>query len=101
MQIGSDVNFLFLEVLPRLNPGVIVHIHDIYLPAAGRRDWVMDGVRFWNEQYLLQAFLIMNKDFDVLFANHYLAGRYSDDLKATFPQSPYWDGGSFWIRRNI
>lgn len=101
VQIGSDVNFLLLEVLPRLRPGVIVHIHDIYLPAAGRRDWVMDGIRFWNEQYLLQAFLIMNKDFDVLFANHYLAGRYSDDLKTTFPQSPYWDGGSFWIRRNI
>lgn len=99
VQIGSDVNFLFLEVLPRLNPGVIVHIHDIYLPAAGRRDWVMDGIRFWNEQYLLQAFLILNKDFEVLFANHYLAGKYSDDLKTMFPQSPYWDGGSFWIRR--
>ena len=79
---------------------MIVHIHDIYLPAAGRRDWVIDGVRFWNEQYLLQAFLIMNKEFDVLFANHYLAGKYLDDLKTTFPRSPDRDAGSFRIRRN-
>jgi len=101
VQIGSDVNFLFLEVLPRLKPGVIVHIHDIYLPAAGRRDWVMENTRFWNEQYLLQAFLIMNKGYEVLFANYYVSGRYLQDLKATFPHSPYWHGSSFWMRRAL
>ena len=101
VQIGSDVNYLFLEVMPRLKPGVIVHIHDIYLPAAGRRDWVMENARFWNEQYLLQAFLVMNKGYEVLFANYYLARRYLQDLKATFPRSPYWDGSSFWMRRTL
>jgi hypothetical protein len=105
VQIGSDVNFLFLEVLPRLKPGVIVHIHDIYLPAAGRRDWVMEDARFWNEQYLLQAFLIRNKEFEVLFATYYLAVKYLDDLTAAFPkapcEAPYWHGSSFWMRRTL
>src|SRR4029077_19197551 len=71
VKIGGDVNYLFLEVLPRLNPGVIVHVHDIFLPFDYRRDWVMDELRFWTEQYLLQAFLMFNSDFEVLMANHY------------------------------
>ena len=57
VKIGSDVNYFFLEVLPRLRPGVIVHVHDIFLPFEYRRDWVLDELRFWTEQYLLQAFL--------------------------------------------
>lgn len=101
VQIGSDVNFLFLEVLPRLKPGVIVHVHDIHLPSAGRRDWIMEQARFWNEQYLLQAFLIMNKGYEVLFATHYFASKYLGTLKATFPRSPYWKGSSFWMRRTL
>ena len=52
VKIGGDVNYLFLEVLPRLKPGVIVHVHDIFLPFEYRRDWVLDEFRFWTEQYL-------------------------------------------------
>jgi Methyltransferase domain len=99
VKIGGDVNYLFLEVLPRLKPGVIVHVHDIFLPFDYRRDWVMDELRFWTEQYLLQAFLSFNCEFEVLMANSYLAHRYMEDLKATFTRSPWWGGGSFWIRR--
>ena len=99
VKIGGDVNYLFLEVLPRLKPGVIVHVHDIFLPFDYRRDWVMDELRFWTEQYLLQAFLSFNSEFEVLMANGYLAHRYVEDLKATFVNSPWWGGGSFWIRR--
>lgn len=99
VKIGGDVNYLFLEVLPRIKPGVIVHVHDIFLPFDYRRDWVMDEFRFWTEQYLLQAFLIFNSQFEVLMANSYLAHRYMEDLKATFPKSPWWGGGSFWMRR--
>ena len=53
---GGDVTLLFLEVLPRLQPGVVVQVHDVFLPFEYPRDWVMDSLRFWNEQYLLQAF---------------------------------------------
>src|SRR4029077_17078568 len=101
VKIGGDVNYLFLEVLPRLKPGVIVHVHDIFLPRDYRRDWVMDEFRFWTEQYLLQAFLMFNSDFEVLMANSYLSHYYEEDLKATYPSLPSWDGGSFWMRRKI
>ena len=99
VKIAGDVNYLFLEVLPRLKPGVIVHVHDIFLPFDYRRDWVMDELRFWTEQYLLQAFLSFNSEFEVLIANAYLGHRYMEDLKTAFPNSPWWGGGSFWMRR--
>jgi hypothetical protein len=99
VKIGGDVNYLFLEGLPRLKPGVIVHVHDIFLPFEYRRDWVMEEFRFWTEQYLLQAFLTFNSEFEVLMANSYIGHYYKEDLKATFPSLPYWGGGSFWMRR--
>lgn len=99
IKIGGDVNYLFLEVLPRLKPGVIVHVHDIFLPFDYRRDWVMKEFRFWTEQYLLQAFLIFNSEFEVLMANGYLNHYHRAQLKATFPSLSSWGGGSFWMRR--
>jgi len=99
VKIGGDINYLFLEVLPRLNPGVIVHVHDIFLPFEYRRDWVLDEFRFWTEQYLLQAFLIFNSEFEVLMANSYLNHYHQPDLKAAFPNLRRWIGGSFWMRR--
>ena len=99
IKIGGDVNYLFLEVLPRLKPGVIVHVHDIFLPFDYRRDWVMKEFRFWTEQYLLQAFLIFNSEFEVLMANGYLNHYHRAHLKATFPSLSSWGGGSFWMRR--
>jgi len=40
---GSDVNFLFFDVLPRLKAGVFVHVHDIFLPMEYPRDWVIEA----------------------------------------------------------
>src|SRR5205823_1258330 len=99
VKIGGDVNYLFLEVLPRLKPGVIVHVHDIFLPFEYRRDWVLDEFRFWNEQYLLQAFLTFNSEFEVLLANSYLNHYHQEDLKAAFRNLSSWASGSFWMRR--
>ena len=99
VKIGSDVNYLFLEILPRLRPGVIVHVHDIFLPFEYRRDWVLDELRFWNEQYLLQAFLQFNSEFEVLMANSYLNHYYKNDLRVAFPALGSWESGSFWMRR--
>ena len=99
VKIGGDVNYLFLKILPRLKPGVIVHVHDIFLPFEYRRDWVVDELRFWNEQYLLQTFLTFNSEFEVLLANSYLNHYHQEDLKAAFRNLPSWAGGSFWMRR--
>ena len=101
LKIGSDVEFLFLEVLPRLNPGVIVHIHDIFLPANYPRRWVVDELRFWNEQYILQAFLAFNRAFEVLWAASYMNIKHPERLESAFPS--YKRGqrppGSFWMRK--
>jgi predicted O-methyltransferase YrrM len=99
VKIGGDVNYLFLEVLPRLNPGVIVHVHDVFFPFEYRRHWVLNELRFWTEQYLLQAFLTFNSEFEVLLANYYLSRYHEEQLRAAFPDLPRWIGGSFWMRR--
>jgi predicted O-methyltransferase YrrM len=99
VKIGSDVNYLLLEVLPRLAPGVVIHIHDVFLPLEYRRDWVKEELRFWNEQYLLHAFLLFNREFQVLFGNTYAALRFGPEMKRVFPRSPWWGGVSFWIER--
>jgi hypothetical protein len=99
VKIGGDVNYLFLEVLPRIKPGVLVHVHDIFLPFEYRRDWVMDEFRFWTEQYLLQAFLTFNSEFEVLMANYYAGHYFEEDLKRAFPGLQSVKGGSFWMRR--
>jgi Methyltransferase domain len=99
VRTGGDVTFLFLEVLPRLKPGVVVQVHDVFLPQEYPREWVVDGLRFWNEQYLLQAFLTFNSGFRVLLANSYLDVRYPDALRDAFPNAPWWGGGSLWFQR--
>ena len=101
VKAGGDVNYLFLEILPRLNPGVIVHVHDIFFPFDYRRDWMLEEFRFWTEQYLLQAFLMFNFEFKVLMANSYLNYYHLPELKAAFPNLRRWVSGSFWMQRRV
>jgi hypothetical protein len=101
MRIGSDVNYLFLEVLPRLPKGVLVHIHDIFLPAEYPRLWIKGWKVFPNEQYLLQAFLLHNSAWEIIWASHFMHLKHPEELENTFAAySPQSQGpGSFWIRR--
>ena len=99
VKTGGDVNYLFLEILPRLKPGVIVHVHDIFFPFDYPRAWVVDQRRFWTEQYLLQAFLIFNSQFEVIISSGYLKFYHPEKLQTVFPDSAPWNGGSFWMRR--
>ena len=98
---GSDVNYLFFEILPRLRKGVMVHFHDIFLPDEYPQKWVIDQGRNWNEQYLLRAFLQYNTNWDVIWSAHFMSTRYSNAVQETFPDFPeLGGGGSFWIKRN-
>jgi hypothetical protein len=97
---GSDVQFEFLQIVPRLKRGVIVHFHDIFLPFPYPRSWVVEELRFWNEQYLLQALLSFNHSFEVLWAGNYLNHRHPQALQQAFPsRTDETVPGSFWIRR--
>jgi hypothetical protein len=100
-KIGSDVQYEFLEILPRLAPGVMVHIHDIFLPEEYPETWVGEWYRFWNEQYLLQAFLSCNPDFEVLWGGAWMRRNHSERLEAVFPsyRVNQTNPASFWIRR--
>jgi predicted O-methyltransferase YrrM len=100
VKIGSDVNLEVLEILPSLAPGVLVHFHDIFLPAEYPRTWIMDNHWFWTEQYLLQAFLSYNEAFEVLLANHWLHLTRPDLLAEAFARySAGVQPASLWLRR--
>ncbi|MDR2814687.1 MAG: class I SAM-dependent methyltransferase, partial [Prevotellaceae bacterium] len=62
----GDVLFEYLELLPTLKRGVIVHIHDIFSPRDYPDCWVVSEIRLWNEQYLLEAFLSFNPAWKIL-----------------------------------
>jgi len=100
LRIGGDVQYEYLEILPRLKPGVIIHVHDIMLPADYGRRWVLEQCRFYTEQYVLQAFLTLNDSFEVMLAGAFLAASHPDKLKDTFDSfDPGATPGSFWMRR--
>lgn len=101
LKIGSDVQYEYLEILPRLHKGVIIHIHDIFLPAEYPKRWIMQEKTFFNEQYLLQAFLMFNSCFEVIFAGSFMHLYHPELLKKAFsfyiPEKTL--PGSFWIRK--
>jgi hypothetical protein len=97
---GSDVNYLFFEIIPRLRPGVMVHIHDVFLPDEYPKVWVIDQGRNWNEQYLVRAFLQFNTEWEVLWASHFMGTRHTTQVQSTFPRYPsLGGGGSIWLKR--
>ena len=97
---GGDVLFEYLELLPSIRKGVIVHVHDIFSPRDYLKQWIVDTGRFWNEQYLLEAFLSHNEKWQVIGALNYLHHNHYDALKrvARF-LTPDREPGSFYIQK--
>lgn len=98
---NSDATVFFMEVLPVLKPGVIVHIHDVYLPFDYPRD-VCE--RYYSEQYVLAAFLMANPEkYNTIMPNYFV----SEDPELKKALNPLWDhpgmplverhGASYWI----
>lgn len=99
---NSDVTVCFLDILPYLNPGVIVHIHDVYLPYD-YPPWMCK--RFYSEQYVLAAYLMANPEkYHPIFPGIFI----SEDPDLSALLSPLWrhpntknverHGGSFYIQ---
>lgn len=119
--IGSDVVREYLEIVPRVASGVLIHAHDIFIPGDYPREAVLHNLAFWSEQYLLQALLMFNPHFEVLWGSSYMQSRASDALDEAFPHwkhsyrsmpsgkrqfLPTRDGdrvwpSSFWMRKLI
>jgi len=93
---------VFLEILPRLRPGVLVHFHDIWLPCDYPTRW---ADRYYTEQYMLAALLLFGNQYDIVLPNRFI----TDDEELSGVLAPLWasselagasrHGGSFWIRR--
>jgi Methyltransferase domain len=96
----GDVVFEYLEVLPSLRAGVIVHIHDIFSPRDYPARWIKDQVKLWNEQYMLESFLSCNRDWKILGAVNALHHTHYELLKERCPWvKPEQEPGSFYIQK--
>ncbi|WMJ75510.1 class I SAM-dependent methyltransferase [Cytophagaceae bacterium ABcell3] len=99
---NSDVTVCFLELLPYLKEGVIVQFHDIYLPYDYPQFMCQ---RFYNEQYMLAAFILSNpKKYNPILPNYFISE--DEELKQIIAplykhsnlNSAEKHGGSFWLQ---
>jgi hypothetical protein len=97
VRTGSDVNWMFFEVLPRLAPGVWIHVHDLNWPWDYPPQWVLDEGLSWNEQYLVQAFLMGNRIYRVRLAMGMLSMEAREEMRALLSEVMF--GGSLWIEK--
>ena len=98
VKCGSDLLLLMFEILPRLQPGVVVHFHDVFYPFDYPTEWLMEG-KYWNENYFLRAFLSYNSEWSIKFFNTYVHFMYSDLIKEKMPLCAKNSGGSIYIQR--
>jgi hypothetical protein len=102
-KIGSDVNYEMFDIVPRLKVGALIHWHDIMIPMDYSRSWIESGTKFWNESYLLHAFMLFNKSFNVIWGSRYMQVNHAIELRETFsyfdPADPDQQLSSFWIER--
>lgn len=112
---ASDVNHIFFSFLPQLNAGVLIHFHDVFKNFEYPEDWLREGI-YWNEQYLLRAFLQYNDSFEVVLFSDYMEHNYESwyrkhmslclELHETYSMGerkgqkiPYIRGQSIWLKK--
>lgn len=98
VKTGSDVNFWLFNILPRLKPGVIIHIHDIFWPFEYPKEWIRQQ-KCYTELYLIRAFLMNNKDYEIQLFNNYLQKRYPEIVEKQLPVLMNTQGGSIWLKK--
>jgi len=99
---GSDLNHILFEILPILKSGVIIHFHDIYYPFEMPESWILDRLWYWNENYILRAFLTENSAYDIINFNSYLHKEFKEWFSENMPVClmDVENTGSIWIRKN-
>lgn len=98
-KVNSDVNRIFFEILPRLSPGVFIHVHDVFYPFDYPLDWLRGG-RAWNEQYVLRAFLLFNSAFRIRLFGDYITYKHPDWFREHMPLCLRNTGGALWLERS-
>jgi len=97
-KVDSDVNRILFEILPRLPVGVFVHFHDVFYPFEYPKEWFKIN-RYWNEAYMLRAFLAHNSVFKICIWNHFIGTFYGEKLKECMPMCINDIGASLWLQR--
>lgn len=97
-KVGSDVSYIFLRILPRLKPGVIVHVHDVFYPYSYPAVWIREG-KAWNESLFLRAFLIGNPQFQIMAFNSYAGQKFPALFEKRCPAYLENGGASIWLRK--
>jgi predicted O-methyltransferase YrrM len=95
VKAGSDVVWLFLHVLPRLAPGVVVHVHDVFWPFEYPANWLRER-RDWTEAYFMHAFLAGNTGWEILLFASWL---WQHGAELVPPRLAGQRPGSIWIRK--
>ena len=98
MKCGSDLQFLMFDVLPHLPKGVFVHFHDVFPAFEYPQDWLVKGW-YWNEDYVLRAFLSYNSAWEIYWFGSYAVGAFRSLVRETMPLCLKNPGGSLYIRR--
>jgi predicted O-methyltransferase YrrM len=93
---GNDVMHLFLGVFPNLAPGVIIHVHDVFLPYDYPRDWVLEHRFAWTEQYLVAALLSCGSRYEPIWPGHWLQ-RTWPEFDALLPHARGRRAQSLWL----
>ena len=101
VKTGGDVVWIFHEIIPRLAPGVLIHIHDFFVPGEYPEPWVMEGWG-WNESHLVRSFLSFNDSFEVVWAQQYMLYNHLAELRDAFPGLERYvpSGAALWLRRS-
>lgn len=94
----SDVNYLIHEILPILNSGVYIHIHDIDYPFEYPEHWMKEG-RGYTESYILRAFLEFNDVFQIELFEGYLMRMFGEKMLQMFPLLRNGWGLAFWMSK--
>lgn len=109
LKTGSDVHYEYLQILPALRPGVIVHIHDIFYPFEYPRGWAAGENRSWNEVYLVDMLLSYGRLYEIILFNDAFLKAEAERIRrpgdmfdrfAAFPsRAVHQVNGSLWLRR--
>ena len=97
-RLGSDVNRICFEILPRLASGVVIHFHDIIYPFEYPTEWIERGWA-WNEQYILRAFLQYNRSFQIKLFSTYMLRTQRAWFERHMPDCLKDTGGHIWIEK--
>jgi hypothetical protein len=98
VKIGSDLHHLLFQVLPVLQPGVVIHFHDIFWPFEYPEAWYRVG-RAWNEAYFLRLLLSYSQQFRIVCFNSYLNACAEPKMRACLGEGVPLDSGGLWLQK--